>query len=480
MIIRIRAIDGTKRITLDPKQPAIDLIKAVEATCKISRRDFRLYFDPGFKKVLTGNPKSSITKFGLEHGQMLFLKPTKEARAEVFSSLEKSYKPVIKNNGIDDGKSHRLEELEKEEKKEEPISWWEARMREAGSNLIQSVGKEVDDIVKLQKKGCPDGIFGKGTKDLGMFSFEARCKLPISHQDQPITTSVSVSNNVSLFLIQHLQRKKYTKHVFAWVFGKFNDADGTATVEALHFPAQSYTPEGGVRLHDISDRDETANMVAGMLGLRQVGILVTHPIRHSPVYDSEILECARKQAKHDPRCVFISVSTPDEEMVAVALDNGLTIREAGDVEFECFQGSEQAVGLARHEFLSLLDDNPMLIRSDLDCIVEGKPTKEINVAMLTTPVPIVKHDGILHCEIPPSVFSDAGIDPGSICALLSTKGHEPVYRRYADFELLVTVCPILDGGMSSGLLQSIKEQDIIPSVGDGSAVDSTLMMLFGG
>eukprot|EP01006_Ploeotia_vitrea_P063186 TRINITY_DN85084_c0_g1_i1.p2 TRINITY_DN85084_c0_g1~~TRINITY_DN85084_c0_g1_i1.p2 ORF type:complete len:345 (-),score=10.52 TRINITY_DN85084_c0_g1_i1:1912-2826(-) len=222
------------------------------------------------------------------------------------------------------------------------------------------------------------------------------------------------------------------------LFGRVKDDE--VWVDSIYEPAQHGTPSGHTELEDPNLPAITE--MASMMGLKPVGHIFSHPPRDYVLSGQEVLRTARAQTEWGPHAVC----------VVVAVDP-----EAGEVNFEAYQVSDQCVTMYNKQFdkkdlLSPHPDKPDFIKASMkvQAATEGgsyKETDEMESILFLAPVAIESHEtdllrnSFVHMNRPDYVPSMSDLKR----FLKDPKVKDlPFWQQLQDFHILAFLCTALD------------------------------------
>jgi nuclear protein localization family protein 4 len=134
------------------------------------------------------------------------------------------------------------------------------------------------------------------------------------------------------------------------LYGDYDAVSGTITAHCIYEPEQEGDDMFFKLLPD--PREKRVDAIAKALGLRRVGIILTHPPRDAEeivLTAGELLLLAREQSRFGDECVLLTVA-PDPATHQIAA--------------QAWQASEQCVRLFRMGVLSR-DEHPGMVRSTI-------------------------------------------------------------------------------------------------------------------
>ena len=179
-------------------------------------------------------------------------------------------------------------------------------------------------------------------------------------QWQPSRVSLVKADATSLNIFQSfVMEMSWNMQRFGILYGKVQEG-GVVEVHAVYEPEQRGAPKRFTPLPDA--REASVDQLAGLLGLRRVGIVCTHPARDPQeivLTGQELLTITRDQSRFGDSCVLLTMGPHPE---------------TGLVNAQAWQASEQCVNLYR---LKLLDEFP----EDLRFVRSSQP---LEIAQETT------------------------------------------------------------------------------------------------
>lgn len=210
------------------------------------------------------------------------------------------------------------------------------------------------------------------------------------------------------------------------------EEDGAVKVHAVLEPPQQGSADSLVLERGTPD-EVAADLIADVLGWRKVGWIFTQAVgeRDYIMSSEEVCQMAAMQYEIGETCVTAVVSM-------VPSDDG------GDVHFEAFQVSRQAVKLYKEGWFQQQPEpsgssklrNPKDPKDETPVIVAGKDAGEVDNDYFLLPLGILDHEGPLRSEFP---IENRLLPQGKseLRAYLQKYARQPYAQRLADFHLLL-------------------------------------------
>jgi len=160
------------------------------------------------------------------------------------------------------------------------------------------------------------------------------------------TVKVQVDADSAAIFQTFVLQRQWKLQRFGIMYGTFDSASNAVTVHSVYEPEQRGVGESSFEVLPDA-REEKVDRLAALLGLSRVGIMITHPARHSDemiLSGREIMLLAREQSRFGDHCVCVAIAPNPETK---------------EINAQAWQASEQCVHLYR---IGLLSEHPSDVR----------------------------------------------------------------------------------------------------------------------
>lgn len=292
---------------------------------------------------------------------------------------------------------------------------------------------------------------GKGMSVAVMEALEA-LKFKVKPQEDAHISAAVVDNSAAGAFQAYLAKTSFSQQRIGVCYGRYSHEEKETRVEAVYEPPQKGSPDtydmfNGEEAGDISVR---AEKLAKLLGLREVGIVISARERKCILSAKDIVVAASLLAKLSP------AARKDFVVLLVGVE------ENGETSFEAYQISDLAVEMYEagiFEDASKQRENGGRIHTTEDVLVEGKDARKIPTEFFLLNIPIKSMEGFLRVAFPVENRELQPQGPADIRSSLAQSEGLSYGKRIADFHLLLflssffdmeTDMPGLAGGVKAG------------------------------
>ena len=255
------------------------------------------------------------------------------------------------------------------------------------------------------------------------------------------TALVEIDNDAASIFQTFVMQRQWKLQRYGIMYGKYNEKENKIVVHSVYEPEQQGSETSFEPLSDA--REERVDRLAKMLGLRRVGLIITHPPRNVNeivLSGKELMMLAREQSRFGDECVLLAVSPNPETM---------------QINAHAWQASQQCVHLYQ---IGLLFEHPADIRfcqsreplelaqEDTDqkghkkCIIK-EPSHAVDTRWMTGPTAV----GSITSDVIGSRFvriSRPGEAPPDFSNVKNffedpKRKHRPFVEKIADFHILI-------------------------------------------
>lgn len=292
---------------------------------------------------------------------------------------------------------------------------------------------------------------GKGMSVAVMEALEA-LKFKVKPQEEAHIAAASVDSGAAAAFQAYLAKTGFSQQRVGVCYGRYSREDKETRVEAVYEPPQrgsadTYDVLGGDAAGDISER---AGKLAGILGLREVGIVFSARERKCILSAKDVVFAAQRMSRLSPR------ARKDFVVLLVGVE------ESGETSFEAYQISDLAVEMYSagiFEDVGKQRENGGRIHTTEDVLVEGKDTRKIPTEFFLLNIPIKSMESFLRVSFPVENRELQPQGPGDVRSCVAESEDLTYGKRLADFHLLLflssffdmaTDMPGLAGGVRDG------------------------------
>jgi nuclear protein localization family protein 4 len=192
---------------------------------------------------------------------------------------------------------------------------------------------------------------------------------------------------------QYPREFAFLKRREGYLYGKYLE-DGNVTAEYIYEPPQEHSSSGTILLDDPAE-EKLVDTIANALGVQKVGWIFTVPPNDERDYimsSHEVVRAAQQNAE-----AIKKYGDAGKSFIAVKVSTD----EEGQVHFEPFQVTDQAVKLVQNDLLKPPKDPKVVVaKQEVAMARQGagrKDSPELDPDVLIKPVAVVNHEGPLSC-----------------------------------------------------------------------------------
>jgi hypothetical protein len=249
----------------------------------------------------------------------------------------------------------------------------------------------------------------------------------VKAQDSAHCTKATIDANAAQDLTVFLQGVAYQTSRIAYMYGRFT-SDGGLKAAALYEPPQHNTPQDWEEAQEDGAAAAVAQ-VAGLLGLRCVGMVITCPPRSAEIVFTgrELCAAALKQGGAGEKSAFAIVRA--------------TATDKGQADFQAYQASDQLLEMLAAGAVEphSEESGSMNCVSKFNVIMEAKSQDKLPTTVFLVNVPVASYESGLSSAFPKASRKGRPILKEEFAAYLrnaKAKGM-PFVPALADFNLLV-------------------------------------------
>ncbi len=249
----------------------------------------------------------------------------------------------------------------------------------------------------------------------------------VKGQDTAHCTKATIDANAAQDLTVFLQSVAYQTSRVAYLYGRFT-SDGGLKAAAIYEPPQHNTPEEWKEAEEDGSAAVVAQ-IAGLLGLKCVGMVITCPPRSADIVFNgrELCAAALKQGGAGEKSPFAIIRA--------------TATDKGQADFQAYQASDQFLEMLAAGAVEPHDTEPgfMACVPKFNVIMEAKSQDKLPTTVFLVNVPVASYESGLSAAFPkPSRLGRPVLKEEFAAYLRNAKAKGMAFvPALADFNLLV-------------------------------------------
>ena len=444
MILRVRLPNGTtERISLSDGEGLQELGTKIEQTGKLEGQ-FSLYADVRFSQPFVFE--------NARHGDFVFIKGAVTIDSEV-----KKPEPMNTNDNKPGASTTIATSIDTKqtinEEKEDDTNW-RPRCRHGPRGMCEHCMPKEDKRQRYESELAK--WKGRGMSVAVMEALEA-LKFKITAQEEAHASAALVDNAAANEFQAYLAKTSFSQQRVGICYGDVDDS-GQTRVHAIYEPPQKGTEEQYklTEGEEAGDMTQRADTIAGMIGMRKVGLVFSARPRKSLLSGYDVVFAAK----------MLSSLSEEERKAFVILV--VSIAESGETLFEAYQLSDLAVEMFQADAFEEEEKqkaNGGRVFCSQEVLVQGKDTKKAHTEFFLLNIPIKSHESWLSTGFAIENRDIAPQGPGDLKKIVEDRS-KPYWKRLSDFHAILFLSNMFDMKTDMpGLVDAIKaKQD---DIGEG-------------
>ena len=315
---------------------------------------------------------------------------------------------------------------------------------EAPSSVTTSREEKLAHVQSLVKK-----LRNKGSSIAMLEALEA-LKFKISPQEDAHAKAAAINSDAANAFQAYLAETAFSQQRVGYCFGTIDEENAITNVHTIYEPPQTGNADSYMLADpdDAGDMTSRAHALADMIGMKQVGVVISARPRKCILSAMDVVFVAEAMSKLP------------EQLRKHFIVFVVTTAETGQTLFEAYQLSDLAVEMYEaeaFEHVSKQKANGGRVLCSQDVLVEGKDTRKVPTEFFILNIPIKSCESWLRTKFTIENRDMAPQHPAAMQSIIR-EDSVPYHGRLADFHLLLFLSNVFDMKTDMpGLSASIKD-----------------------